>query len=84
MGEKAYSLSKATQCDEATLLHCKRDEESPSHLILHCPKYLHYRAQVFGSYTQDIIQTWTASQVARFLSEPSISEEGKCTDDSNL
>ena len=64
--------------------HCKDGEESPSHLILHCPRYIHYRAQIFGSYTKDIMHTWTASQVACFLSEPSISEEGKCTDDSNL
>ena len=64
--------------------HCKGGEESPSHLILHCPRYIHYRAQIFGSYTKDIMHTWTASQVACFLSEPSISEKGQCTDDSNL
>ena len=53
---------------------CKMEEETASHLILHCPKLNHFRAQVFGSYTKDIVRTWKAKQVVAFISEPSISE----------
>ena len=53
---------------------CKQMEESPSHLILHCPKLTHFRAQTFGSYTRNIVQTWTAQQVVTFVSDPLISE----------
>ena len=52
---------------------CKTSEESPSHLILHCPKFNHFRAQTFGSYTRDIVQSWTAKQVVAFVSDPLIS-----------
>ena len=53
---------------------CKQAEESPSHLILHCPKFIHFRAQTFGSYTQDIVRTRKAEQVVTFISDPLISE----------
>ena len=53
---------------------CWREEESPSHLILTCPRFNHLRANIFGSYTADIIRTWTVKQIVAFLSEPSISE----------
>ena len=53
---------------------CKQMEESPSHLILHCPKLIYFRAQTFGSYTQNIVQSWTAHQVVTFVSDPLISE----------
>ena len=54
---------------------CLTEEESPSHLILKCPRFNHLRAFIFGSYTADIIRTWTVSQIVTFFSEPSISEE---------
>ena len=53
---------------------CKQEEESPSHLILHCPKLNHFRAQTFGSYTQNIVYSWKAEQVVAFISDPLISE----------
>ena len=51
---------------------CLTEEESPEHLILHCPTLLHQRAYSFRSYNADIVRTWSVEQMAGFLSTPSI------------
>ena len=52
---------------------CKMGEETPSHVILYCPRLTNLRARCFLSYTGQIIQSWTPLQMASFLLEPTIS-----------
>ena len=52
---------------------CKMGEETPSHVILYCPRLMNLRAQCFLTHTGQIIQSWTPLQMASFLLEPTIS-----------
>ena len=53
---------------------CWTEEESFSHLLLSCPSFNNTRADIFGSYTADIIHSWTTEQVVSFLSVQSITD----------
>ena len=47
---------------------CNGEPETPSHIILYCPRLLNLRAQKFLSYdAESIVQSWEAKQLAAFL-----------------
>ena len=47
---------------------CDLELETASHIILHCPKLLQARSQIFLSYdAESIVQSWEAKQMAAFL-----------------
>ena len=60
--------------DDALCRFCKKELETPSHIILQCPMLIHHRALTFHSYTADISQIWTADTLVDFLSAQHIAE----------
>ena len=69
-GRHEAILNKLT---EPPCRFCHEGVETPSHIVLECPRFNQHRAQTFQTFTGNIILSWTAEQLAFFLSEPSIS-----------